>query len=387
MKHNHKLLLVMTLVLVLALIEILSTEPPSENSFITKLPERVFLPAHDSEEEFRSERYAEDGFTRLEATREYRDGVTETVKFRPNGTVSGYTQLHAGEEGKRQLKSHAAFDESGRFFVSHEVYRPDGTLERTGRLLADGRYESKYFWQDGKTIARHRFFDSKRKLVSEAVFSQSGARIATREKRKDTEHLTLYHENGSISSSSVRSMFAEEGKVYADDGTLLFEFVQDSWTTREDHYDKDGGLIQGRHFIKMTGTTDIYMFNTDGTVKFQQVWRHSRRTPVSPIEPILSTIKEGKGRSLYRTIEMGKDGKPTSVEYPVSGGGKIVKDLIDGKSVTRQKTFDKEGNLVSEVKNTGEIEKFDQSMLVDPPHAEHPRYSDEDAPPMVYDYK
>lgn len=389
MKKQTVLICALAAALLLALVKIVWTEPPASNPFVTKLPERVSLPSQDtSNEEFRKERFAEDGFTRIEAVREFRDGITETVKFRDDGTVSSYTELYpAGDSGTRQLKSNATFDESGRFFISHQVYRTDGTLERTGEQLRDGRYESKYYWDDGKTVARHRFFNKQRKFVSETVFSASGARLAVRTRTDEDLTTSLYREDGTLSASSVKTMFSEAGKVYAADGKLLFEFEETPWTTQEDHYNENGILVQGRVFVRMAGTTDIYMLNTDGTLRFKQVWRHSRKAAGDPVEPILSRIMEAKGKSLYRTIEVGKDGKPTSVEYPVSGGGKIVKELSDGKNVIATITYDRSNKVVSNVKASGEVENFDPAMLQDPPHAQRPIFVDENAPPMVYDYK
>lgn len=389
MKKRTVLVCWLAIALLFVLAKIVKTEPPQSDPFITKLPVRIYLPPQDSKEEFRTESYAQDGFNRIKAVREFRDGVTETVEFRPDGTLAGYTELYpAGADGLRQMKSNAGFDENGRFFISHQVYRKDGTLERTGEKLRDGGYESKFYFDDGKTINRHRLFDAKHTFVVESVFNSAGVRIAIRYKQGDNFHFSLYHESGAHAVLYTKTMFGEAGTVLAADGqTVLFEFAQDPWTTKELHYNEQGKPVQLRTFVRMIGSTDITIFNPDGTLRYKQVWRQARRTKDGPIEPILSRVIEAKKKRLYRTVELNKDGKPTSVTYQIQGGRTVIKQLAGGKIITSVKTIDSNGKVVSEVQGTGEVEHFDPAMFIDPPHPERQTFVDENAPPLIYDYK
>ncbi|MCA9801065.1 MAG: hypothetical protein KC777_03720 [Cyanobacteria bacterium HKST-UBA02] len=375
----------LTIILVTAGIFLESRDPPLDD-FPPRPSQRIFLMPSDSAEDVRVEHYGPDGYTRIEATREYRDGTTEHVEFRDDGTIEKYTQYFPGES-ERRVKSHAAFDDEGILFTSHDVFRSDGTLERQGRRLKDGNYKNIYFYQNGVTPSRVRIFDGKRNFVSEKLFREDGSLLAeVRVTGKSERTTTLYHSDGSVWANIYKTMTGSHGDVFAADGkTIMVKFDRTPWNSQEDYYDRNGNLIQGRLTVAMAGTMDVFVFDRQGRIQLRQQWRKGRVSRDEPVTMLLSRVDQFREGKLWRTIDVVRGKKlASSVEYP-KAGGKLVKELDDGGRVRR--TIEYSGTEIkTSVPADAEVEIINQRILDEIPRESIPEFTDPDSPPLIYDY-
>lgn len=248
-------------------------------------------------------------------------------------TLSDPTQKDLG-----LLRRLAIYDTDGQSFVKHEVRRKDGTLERLGERQRDGRYHIRYYFSDGVTVHRDRYFIRRNpvikldphytdpeflahyqkkqfKLTFERVFRKDGTTPESLIVLVDGSYSkSLYNENGErIATIKQDDGVYKNGDVYSPDGkTLVASYTRSPWMSEEQYFRPDGTLEEVR--LMYMGSTEARFFDGSGrTVLYRQVWRDRPETSDGPARSILSRLHiydDSGGREIL--IRMVNDG--TSVD-------------------------------------------------------------------------
>lgn len=291
---------------------------PHQPDFAPGTTVRIFLPEQGSLEKLRYERYAADKVSRTVTDIEYVDGSSEQVTYwGDNNLRRASVKYFKQEDDPKQLgntnnglkvKSKATFDHrTGKLYTSHQVYRIDGTLERTGELLSDGRYQTSYYWSDGKTLSRQRIFNQSRTYVSEKLFRENGSLLAdVVQGQSDQREIVLYWPNGSRQATySTNLVNGARGTYYAEDGvTVTCEFYRSYWASEEIYYNSAGQVWQKRLAYPSNGSLTIRLFAPDGQLVAEQFWKVRPAYNDRPAYKALSSValyRTGQTRP-YRTI-------------------------------------------------------------------------------------
>lgn len=327
--------------------------------FPRRLPETLLLPAAGTGIVRGIDRYAGDGSK--ERFLEYEDGAAQHTSFRLDGTISQDRRYfpHEGGPAEPVLKSHATFDLDGKTYKSHEVFRQDGTLARAGKLLKDGRYETSYFFEDGKTAERVRIFSrGKKEFVNENLFRRDGSLKASISAADMGElYVTLYSEDGTKRTAAFyKGVTGEHGSVYAEDGeTILVQFEHDYWTRTEVYYRKDGVMVQKR--FASGGAMRISFLSSDGRTIYKQTWR----------------LATGKHRQMLREVE--------ELDFADKKLVRTIRMTKDGRRVDRVTYAD------GKARGPGDAAVSREALREPAPTAELPTFPFTTAPPLIYDYE
>lgn len=308
---------------------------PKQPDFAPGTTVRIFLPEQGSLERIRYERYAPDKVSRTVTDIEYVDGSSEQITYwgdnnlrrtsvkyfkqadedKSNNATNGTRASNPSQT--KQLKSKATFDHrTGKLYTSHQVYRLDGTIERTGELLEDGRYKTSYYWNDGKTLSRQRIFSQSRTFESEQIFREDGSLFAdVVQGQSDQREIVLYWPNGALQANySSNLVNGTRGTYYAEDGvTVVCEFYRSYWASEEIYYSA-GHVWQKRIAYPGSGSLIISLFATDGKLVAEQFWKVRPAYNDKPGYKALSSValyRDGQTRP-YLTIAA-SNGKPDGV--------------------------------------------------------------------------
>lgn len=371
-----------------------SSDPPVSNRdpcngihggpYPSRAPRTVVLPPYDKRVRYGYDCYVDD--YKVESRLEFRDGTREVIRYRPDRTVKERTRYLAtihGENGR--VLSHATYAKDGVTFTRHDVYRRDGTLERSGKRERDGRYLTRYYYDDGVTVERFRVFSVLLEFVSERQYRRDGTELASVVvTTKGTElGVTLYSPDGKKTAVFYRTIIGEHGYVYHTDGdTILLEYASDPYFKASGHFDANKRLLQKRssRFNRLT----IAFLSKDERRTYNQIWSDGEKPKLRRVEE--SDFATG---SALREIQMNKDGtKPAQVVYPQDNGGTMVRILDDNGNVVRIEWFDKEKVRRKWQDVTGVMpEVIPREALQEPePAAPQPKFKIY-GPPLVYDYE
>lgn len=346
----------------------------------SRVPRSVLIPSHNTNIRVGYDCFVED--VKVERRLEFRDGKKEIIRYRANGTISERTKYYATVIGDlSRLQSRATFAADGKTYVTHDVYRGDGTLERTGRGSRDGRYVTKYFFEDGVSVERIRNFSPLKEFVSEHIYRRDGTQLAAVTVTEEGLELgvTLYAPDGKMLATFYRTKVSERGTVFGVDGTPMLEYAFDPYTRLAGYMDEKGRLMQKLdvRFGRMT----VAFLSRDETRTYTQGWRDS--------DKVLRTVEERKRNGeLVRTISMNRDGTlPKEIAYPEKNGS-LVKVLDENGKVVRIKRLDGQNHVMSDVSANESLgDSIPQEALTLPkPTAERPDFR-LIGPPLVYDYE
>ncbi len=382
-----------------------SPERLREHAFPQRPATTLILPPLDEKTadpvRFGTVKYWKDGPTRKEVDLEYKSGMEEFRYFNELGIMFSSSQFYpAGTDGRSSRRSDATFAGDGSTYTSHQIWRQDGTRERSGSTQPGGEYEQKYFALDGKTVLRRRIFARGDKALKfEEIFDSRGAKLAAVSYRATNfgyeVDITLF-KDGRRTAHFVKNIIEEKGEVFALDGTtVIARYVKDVTMSEEVYMALDGRVIQTRLSMRFTSSQTVtFAAPDDAGVTYRQVWRlqpNSRRAGLAqamPASRLLRTVEKIRdGKSLY-TARIGKDGlHAESVTYDLPGGGTLVKTISAGGQVQKVTELDARGQVVSS-NSPGQPETLmlPAEILQDPPHPALPEFKDEAAPPRLYDY-
>lgn len=379
-----------------------------ENEDITpRFPRKTqvvaYLPKPESERSLVLIRFKADGKTRISGTIYWKSGLIEDLTFEHNRVVSSveYFPLDDRDEDPHTVRgikrAEAKFAADGITYVYHAVYRKDGSLERLGQLLDSGGYQADFYFEDGKTLARERIFDSQKRYKQEKIYRRDGSLLASIYS-KDGDYTktetSLYRADGSLYADFTRDPIdGEKGHVYAADGhTMIVEYVRDYYSLQEIFLDAQGNLIQNRDGSRMGGLLTVRGYTPvkgKMLMEYRQRWTLTQTLgPDADKHRLLRVEYYDFARSRSCEIQMDVSGTiPQSVSCSEKDGGTLTKMLDADGTVKAIKKTSKNG-LSRTWTPVGKPEKlqFPGKWFENYRPEPLPNWQDEDAPPPVYDF-
>lgn len=409
-KHFHTLVfLVVVFLLALAIFAVQSFLTASKErefaraAFADKTEEVAYIPDPATKQRLKLIRYAQDGVTRMSGTIYWNSGLIEDLKFSKNVVVSSieYYPLdnkegdaHVIRGSKRAISQFA----DGVTFTYHAVYRPDGTLERLGRLLqAGGSYQSTFYFEDGKTVSRERIFDSLKHFRQEKIYRRDGSLLAsTYSKAGDFSktETSLYRADGTLYADFTRDPIdGEKGHVYTLDGkSMILEYVRDYYSLQEIFLDEHGNLIQNRDGSRMGGLLTVRGYTQmkgKMLMQYRQRWTLSQTIgPDANKHRLLRVEYFDFAAKVTCEIQMDVSGTTiTAVSCPQKDGSALVQRLsADGTTVQSIDRVSRAGKVISSLSGSNKTISFPEQWLKDYRPTPLPEWKDDEAPPPLYDF-
>ena len=375
----------------------------SRVTFGDKTQEVAYIPEPATQQRLKLIRFAKDGITQLSGTIYWNSGLIEDLTFTKNIVVSSveYYPLddkvgdaHMIRGAKRAVSKFA----DGVTYTYHAVYRPDGTLERVGKLLqAGGSYQSLFYFEDGKTVSRERIFDGQKHFRQEKIYRPDGSLVASIYSKAGDFNKTetaLYRDDGTLYADFTRDPIdGEKGHVYTDDGkSMILEYVRDYYSLQEIFLDPQGNLMQNRDGSRMGGLLTVRGYksvNGKMLMQYRQRWTLSQTIgPEANKHRLLRVEYFDFAASQTCEIQMDVAGTTiTSVTCQQKNGSATVQRLSsDGTTVQTIDRVSKSGKTISTVRGNGKTISFPDEWLKDYRPTPLPEWKDTDAPPPVYDF-
>jgi len=243
-------------------------------------------------------------------------------------------QIVAVHEDLGILRRLAIYDRDGQSFIKHEVRRKDGSLERSGERQRDGRYHIRYYYADGITLHRERYFIRKNEILKlDPLYTDPLFSANYQKKQFKLSFERVYRKDGLTPESQIvlvegsyaKSLFNEQGErvatinqddgiykngdIFSSDGkTLLASYTYSPWMSEEQYFRPDGTLLESR--LMYMNSTEARFFDLSGKqVIYKQVWRDRPQTASSPARSILSRLHiydDASGKEII--VRMTNDG-------------------------------------------------------------------------------
>jgi len=252
-------------------------------AFPDKMAKRVSVPTQGSSEEVRTEFYDSDNVTLRMREIVYKNGITSYIHYRRNKLAEKMEEFYPLENGSntRVLKTRVFYENDGVLFASHQSWRPDQTLIKSGSRLDDGTYRTITYFADGVTTERVQNFTRKRDMTDETVYRKDGVKArVTLVTQSGERQVTVYRADAATEVTYMvmtisRSQYSgTTGKVYSDDGSqVIAEFQSGSFKTEFNFLNSDGKpRLSARFERTVAGHLTIDTYVQDAQVKFSQVY-------------------------------------------------------------------------------------------------------------------
>ncbi|MDZ4833243.1 MAG: hypothetical protein SGJ27_05520 [Candidatus Melainabacteria bacterium] len=320
---------------------------------------RVELPPEEGEE-IRYLYFAPDGVKRKLTQIEYRSGVTSLILYRGDGVAKETRSFFPPLKGdsKRKLRSLITYQDDGRSYKSHQVYREDGSLERNGGRLSEGEYQTLYFNGKDGSVQRRLVYSTSSQLESEESFSDEGKLLEKTEQVSDSElKTTRWNADGKlISEINDMSDGRRSGKLYFEDGkTVKIEFNHRGYQIEVQYFDKDGKIaFEVEHVEQGMAVTT---FGPGEKALFKQYWLLTGGKTLCDATYRLAKVEEfhkwgdeRDKRELLRVIGVDADGKPNLMLAPVNMTYSYERTetvLYPDGSVKQERVYDKSNQVSS----------------------------------------
>ncbi len=350
----------------------------------SRVPTSVLLPNSDHNVRIGYDCYVDQ--VKVETRLEYKNGMREFIRYRPDRTVSERTKHWSTVNGDLGIvQSHATYAADGVTFTAHEVYRGDGTLERIGVSDRDGSYTARFFFEDGISVERLRRFNKLKEFVSETQYRRDGSELAVIVVAMDGLELgvTLYAPDGKKTAIFYRTKMGEKGYVYAEDGfTVLLEYANDRYYKVAGYSDHNGRLLQ--KWESRFNRRVIAFLSQDETRTYTQIWREGEAPALRKVEEHNFVTKE-----LVRVIDMSKDGsKVDTVTVVQSDGIRVISRLDDNGKVVQIDRFSVDGKQLSTTKPAApQTADIPVEALSEPKTLVSPPGFRLYGPPLLYDWE
>lgn len=393
-----------------------------------KLPDRVLLPPDGSGKIMVFERHQGHSadWPQLKSSTSYwggeNDFVIEDMDFRPDSSLSKSVKYFPGRtpEVRAGLRRIAHYNPDGTFF-KHEVHRKDGTLERYGAYNpASDQYLQTYYFEDGKTVRRHRIFNREIEtryrnaeingfshvlkttfptnrfvLVKEEVFfstddgrilqsqiscGSGGENCIRKIFNAKGDQISIVHQGGNVK---------ERGEIFSLDGKQLLAEYELSFglnPSKINFFREDGTRWQS--LSSLSGTTEVLHFDLSGNkLLFKQEWLGP------PTEKRnLKKVELFHPDTGVRTAIVYMSEKNYSVErvvYPLESGKYLEMHLNTENEVTKALIKSQYGPEFQEIQSSREKQIFDESIFrwQYPLRLSDYNFNDPNAPAWIYDYE
>lgn len=373
--------------------------------FPQKLDEEVFVPGKDGKKityiRYKVEngvRYKASGVVFYDQTN---DGIIDYLTFDKKGYIvkseKFFPRVDAQEEAG-MLRRLALYEANGSLFKKHIVNRSDGTLERSGERLRDGRYHIRYYFADGVTVERERFFTQNLVLSFERTYRNDGEHTTASETRlisseADNEYAkTFYNEHGvKVARITKSPIVGTKGEVFNETGDkVVASYEKTPWTTQEAYFREDGSVEQSR-LSYANSTTAVVFGGEKNWVQYKQTWRSRPPVDGKPARFILTRVVEfDANQTELRTVEMVNDGtRPSYVSIPLAGKSRLYKILDDKGNVVRSEIKEGDELISSQSPAVAELIAFEKRLFLHDNPVDIPNYDfyEAGAPAWIYDYE
>lgn len=338
-------------------------------SYPSKTEQRVELPRDGREDEVRYVDYAKDGVTPVKARVEYRNGNTAYATYHDNGKVKEWREFYpASADGKRQLRLHAelSVDEH---YKSDELYRADGSLARSGREVNREYYDANWFFEDGKTVSRHKQIklDADKTVYFDEQFRPTGTLLSQKRLYPDGKLiLTSFAESGLPSTRWTTMKNYRYGSLfeqfYPDGVKVRIKAEYTPMVINAEYLREDGSVEQARVTNRFYRAVEVALADKNNQITRKQTWR----------------MTDDKGGKILRQIADMHNGKARYISLHSDGR---TPQQIETDGVVR--SYRADGTLEAEYnRRTNETRKFSpedgmrvtlpESYFVDPAHEEIP---------------
>jgi len=376
------------------------------DQFPPKLSQEVFIPAKDGKKityiSYRTEngvRYKASGVVFYGAEN---DGIIDYLTFDKKGFIvkseKFFPQVDAADEAG-MLRRLAEYEADGSLFKKHVVHRKDNTLERSGERLRDGRYHIRYYYDDGVTLERERFFTRSLVLSFERTYRNDAEHTTSSETRLissefDKEYAkTFYNDSGvKVARISKNPIVGTKGEVFDETGDkVVASYEKTPWTAQETYFREDGSVEQAR--LSYANSTTAVVFGGDkNRVQYKQTWRSRPPVDGKPARFILTRVIEFDANQVeLRTVEMVNDGShPSFISIPLEAKKRLYKYLDDKGNVVRSEIKDGETLISSDDYSAhAEFIAFEKRLFLrdNPVHIPAYDFYEEGAPAWIYDYE
>lgn len=337
-----------------------------------KSQEVAYLPDASKQQRLKTILFSPDGWTRLSGTIYWNSGLIEDLTF-TNNVLTGSTEYYPlddkeGQNTRGIKRSESKFANDGETYTYHAVFRKDGTVERKGQLERSGTYISTYYFEDGQSVSRQRFFDAKKRYKQEKIYRRDGSVLASIYSeagdylKTDT---SLYREDGTLYATISRSDYTgEQGRVFAANGsTMIVEYARDYFNVAEAYLAENGDLIQKRQGSRMSGLLLVSGYRKVGAeMRMETLQRWS----------LTQTLGPDADKIKLRRVEFYDFATARTCEIPMDA---------DGAKPVSVTCKNKDGSKTA-LKNFSVPAAWLQNVRPTP----LPEWKDENAPPPVYDY-
>ena len=337
-----------------------------------------------------------------------KSGTTEDDEYYP-GTdrIKMYSQDYyraVGDEMVPHLRGAAMYEHDGVTYKKHVVRRPNGSIERIGQRLRDGRYEMRYMFDDPDhldrtTVWRLRYFDSGLNFVSETIYDWTkdhrGTFVSAKIFQADfvgQYYVSIYREDGTLVATMKHSPGTDTGTLFDTDGTtVVADWGKDMSSAAFYNLYQRGSDLPVQVWESLMGRMRVTVLEPEThNIVYQQLWKE-RPDPNNPGGKIYLLIRVGtafQGSSPKLRVEMAGNGShPTELITADSAGDQTVHKLDqDDKKVVRVASAPAGSPLVS-VSQSGdeEVVQIDEALLKIPARPRIPAF-DDFGPQRLYDY-
>lgn len=338
-------------------------------SYPSKTEQRVELPRDGRDDEVRYVDYAKDGVTPVKARVEYRNGNTAHATYHDNGKVKEWREFYpASEDGTRQLRLHAELSPD-EHYKSDELYRSDGSLARSGREVNREYYDANWFFEDGKTVSRHKQIklDADKTVYFDEQFRPTGTLLSQKRLYPDGKLiLTNFAENGLPSTRWTTNKNYRYGSLfeqfYPDGVKVRVKAEYTPMIVSAEYLREDGSVEQARVTNRFYRALEVSLADKNNQITRKQIWR----------------LTDDKGGMMLRQIADMHNGKARYISLHSDGK---TPQQVEHEGVLS--IYRPDGTLESElVRRSGETRKFSSedniritlpaSYFVDPAHEEIP---------------
>lgn len=377
---------------------------PSDR-FPDKLSQEVFVPGKDGKKiTYITYRQINGVRTKVSGVVFYdqeHEGIIDYLTFDGKGFIAKsekfFPKIDLVDEAG-MLRRLALYEADGSLFKSHVVHRKDGTLERQGERLRDGRYHIRYYYEDGVSLQRERFFTRNLVLSFERVYRDDSEHTPLSETRlvsseADKEYTKSFFNDKGVKIARITKspIVGVKGEVFNESGDkVIAAYERTPWTTQEVYFREDGTTEQAR--LSYANSTTAVVFGGDkNTVQYKQTWRSRPPVDGKPARFILTRVIEfDSNQREIRTIEMVNDGsQPSFISIPLEAKKRLYKYLDGAGNVVRSEVKEGETVIASDTPMKVELVSFDNRLFLRDNPVEIPNYDfyEAGAPAWIYDYE
>lgn len=335
--------------------------------------QRIVLRPDERGEQARTVTWSDDGSRKVQEMVDYKDGSRAIVSYGSSGSISEIKEFFSRTDNR--LRRHTIMSPDGKTPLRDSVYKLDGTLERSGRLLANGDFEINDF-VDGYHISRHQVLErvgNKWLISSEELRNQKNLLLSLSKFDPQLNLLvtTRFDENGRETTQELWGRDRKRVKVleFASDKVVSKISIQTEQLTEVTTFRSDGTRKEIRRWERPHNLT-VEKFDENGMLLFRQSWilENDRSSPGATTASLASIELVGQSSNVtriyyfengvlrYHIIQYFEDGNLEKV---------LFGDYLHGE-LLREEVRDRLGNVLETLPATSESTK--------PPPADYLRY-------------